>query len=144
MAYEKHTWQTGQVITANKLNNIQDGIGGGVYKVNLTLQGDGSEIPYYYETDKTWQEIADAFDAGQKCLIQYSMNTAYGTLQSTALIYGKYIFMAPSDMAFQPQYTFIFRNLSPGTDIYGVNWSTMMSIKANANNQKCSMSTISD
>ena len=84
MAYEKHVWQTGQVITADKLNNIQDGINEErererVYKVNLTLQGDGTDgNPYRYETDKTWQEIADAFDAGQKCLINYTIEDAEG------------------------------------------------------------------
>ena len=29
MTYTKHTWQTGEVITAAKLNNIEDGIEGG-------------------------------------------------------------------------------------------------------------------
>lgn len=26
MAYEKHTWETGETITAEKLNNIEDGV----------------------------------------------------------------------------------------------------------------------
>lgn len=29
MAYEKQTWQTGDVITADKLNHIEDGIASG-------------------------------------------------------------------------------------------------------------------
>lgn len=35
MAYEKHTWTTGETITATKLNNIEDGIAGG-----------GGSLPY--------------------------------------------------------------------------------------------------
>lgn len=26
MSYEKHTWQTGETITAEKLNNLEDGV----------------------------------------------------------------------------------------------------------------------
>lgn len=29
MAYEKHTWECGEPITADKLNNIEDGISDG-------------------------------------------------------------------------------------------------------------------
>ena len=59
MAYTKQTWQTGEVITANKLNHMEDGIassggGGGVLVVNAVV-GD-SEVTL----DKTWQEIYDA------------------------------------------------------------------------------------
>ena len=28
MAYEKHTWETGETITAEKLNNLEDGVSG--------------------------------------------------------------------------------------------------------------------
>ena len=33
MAYEKHNWQTGEVITADKLNHIEDGISSREYVV---------------------------------------------------------------------------------------------------------------
>ncbi len=36
MAYEKHEWQTGEVITAEKLNHIEDGIGSGFSSISLT------------------------------------------------------------------------------------------------------------
>lgn len=55
MSYDKNTWQTGDVITANKLNHMEDGIagagGGGV----LALTEDEHNT-----LDHTWQEIADA------------------------------------------------------------------------------------
>ena len=49
--YQKTNWQSGDTITAAKLNNIENGIaGGGVLVVTDT---DGI-------LDKTWQEIADS------------------------------------------------------------------------------------
>lgn len=58
MAYTKHTWETGQVITADKLNHMEDGIadggGGGVLIVHQV-----GEAPSY-TLDHTWQEIHDA------------------------------------------------------------------------------------
>ncbi len=49
MSYEKQTWANGDVITANKLNHMEDGIagaGGGILKINpsdfemITIDGD--------------------------------------------------------------------------------------------------------
>jgi hypothetical protein len=60
MSYDKQNWQTGDVITANKLNHIEDGIanggGGDVFVVHSVYdeQTDTTTL------DKTWQEIHDA------------------------------------------------------------------------------------
>lgn len=59
MSYDKNTWQTGDVITAEKLNHMEDGIadgggGGGVLVVGVIV--DGSTMTF----DKTWQQIHDA------------------------------------------------------------------------------------
>ena len=43
MAYEKQTWANGDLITAEKLNHMEDGIaqgGGGVLTVNVTVTED--------------------------------------------------------------------------------------------------------
>ena len=62
MAYEKQTWTTGDVITQEKLNHMEDGIadadGGGVLVVNATTTT--SEGRTATTLDKTWQEIYDA------------------------------------------------------------------------------------
>lgn len=60
MSYTKHTWTDGELVTAAKMNNIENGIeeassggggtGGGVLVVHDV---DGT-------LDKTWQEIHDA------------------------------------------------------------------------------------
>lgn len=53
MSYEKQTWQTGEVITEQKLNHMEDGIAmGGVLIVHLD-KTEGA-------LDKTWQQIHDA------------------------------------------------------------------------------------
>lgn len=53
MSYTKQTWQTGDTITAEKLNHIEDGIAdGGVLLVGLDEQT--------MALDKKWQQIADA------------------------------------------------------------------------------------
>ena len=44
MSYTKQTWATGDVITAQKLNHMEDGIGGGdcnVFLVPITVEYDG-------------------------------------------------------------------------------------------------------
>ena len=66
MSYNKHTWTNGEIITAEKMNNIEEGIaeieqgesGGGseVLEVNLTIDVSTGTIT----ADKTWQEIHDA------------------------------------------------------------------------------------
>ena len=52
MAYTPNTWATGDTITAQKLNNMEQGIAnaGGVLIVNVSND----------TLDKTWQEISDA------------------------------------------------------------------------------------
>lgn len=56
MSYEKQTWESGQTITAEKLNHIEDGIAstGGVLIVHEVEENNRSRL------DKTWQQIADA------------------------------------------------------------------------------------
>lgn len=65
MSYEKQTWANGDVITANKLNHMEDGIagGGGVLVVH-SVYDEQTEIS---TLDKTWQQIHDALVAG--CIV---------------------------------------------------------------------------
>ena len=73
MAYQKTTWQNGDVITAQKLNNIQNGIeditgssgsnsGGGTLFVPLNVSEDHGNISY--TATKTAHEIIAAVNAG--------------------------------------------------------------------------------
>ncbi len=60
MAYIKTNWQAGDTITANKLNNIENGI------ESLSTGGGGTLIIHenYGTLDKTWQEIYNAMKTG--------------------------------------------------------------------------------
>lgn len=73
MAYTKNTWQTGDIVTSQKLNHMEDGIansenvfivGGVSFDENSNLVG---------TLDKTWQEIHDAMQ-NKICLVVFSDN----------------------------------------------------------------------
>lgn len=61
MAYVKQTWQTGEVITQEKLNHMEDGIGSNepliVNLVNNTF-------------DKTYGEVVSALNSGRYCILK--------------------------------------------------------------------------
>lgn len=59
MTYTKNTWANGDVITAAKLNNIENGIAaaGGSLVVHMDVNN---------TLDKTWQEIHDALASGAR------------------------------------------------------------------------------
>lgn len=64
MSYEKQTWKTGDIITADKLNHIENGIGssggwGGWLIVDLSTEF--VEGRPTMTLNKTWREIKDAF-----------------------------------------------------------------------------------
>lgn len=56
MAYNKTTWQTGDIVTSEKLNNIENGIANaGPLVVHVTMEEvDGDDL---FVLDKTWAEI---------------------------------------------------------------------------------------
>lgn len=61
MAYEKQTWKTGDIITEEKLNHMEDGIASvGVLIVNEYFD----EFTEKQTLDKTWKEIYDALMNG--------------------------------------------------------------------------------
>ena len=70
MAYTKNTWKTGDIVTSEKLNHIEDGIAnaGGVMVINVTSG----------TLDKTWQEIYDAMAQGKLCVVKYDSGTLEG------------------------------------------------------------------
>jgi len=78
MSYTKHTWVDGEVITAAKLNNIEEGIEGAqdympapsAFIVNAVLID--TEDDYYTRLDKTWREIYNAFLTGPVWIVQSS------------------------------------------------------------------------
>ena len=64
MAYEKQTWVTGEVITKEKLNHIEDGIANSGGGSEALLVGFDMLLNKF---DKTWNEINTAFSNRQLC-----------------------------------------------------------------------------
>lgn len=90
MAYEKQTWVTGEVITKEKLNHMEDGIanggsGGSALYVGAETVGNTTTL------DKTWNEIKEAVDNGQICI---SKITVDGPLNGNFLNYLISVFVA--------------------------------------------------
>lgn len=58
MSYTKQTWATGDVITADKMNHMEDGIaeGGGFLAVEMDVDSQSLVAVL----NKTWNEIAEA------------------------------------------------------------------------------------
>lgn len=73
MSYTPNTWATGDTITAEKLNNMEQGIAGagGVLVATMT----------YPEStfNKTWQEIYDAMADGRAVFAKVVMDNEYQT-----------------------------------------------------------------
>lgn len=54
--YEPTEWQSGDIVTAEKLNKLENGVAGAV----LVVTGTYDEQTDFTTLDKTWQEIYDA------------------------------------------------------------------------------------
>lgn len=88
MAYTKQTWTKGDVITAQKLNNIENGIEsaekGNTVIINFTVgepnqnpNGPSGQVLYDIETaDKTPQEVYELMEQGYNCIAKVSINIA--------------------------------------------------------------------
>lgn len=68
MAYTKNTWETGDIVSSQKLNHMEDGIAN---SENVFIVGGvtlGGEYELTGTLDKTWQQISDAIRS-KVCMI---------------------------------------------------------------------------
>ena len=65
MAYNPTNWQTGDTITAEKLNHAEQGITNSLECFVITVTFEDST----YTADKTYAEIKAAIDAGIPCIV---------------------------------------------------------------------------
>ena len=72
MSYTKHTWQTGETITAENLNNMQSGIENATKVTVIGTYNDPN--PYQVTLTKTWGEIYDLFSSGVEVNIRFEIN----------------------------------------------------------------------
>ena len=80
MSYEKTTWETGDVITAEKLNNIENGIANSVVTLSIVAGEPANHL------DKTWSEINALIEGGSLVLIKQT--TEYATSIAFVVITG--------------------------------------------------------
>ena len=76
MAYEKQTWQTGDIITANRLNHMEDGIadGGGV-QLPIVHIYETPEMTTTVRLDESFSDLAamvDGYSGGKDALAYIS------------------------------------------------------------------------
>lgn len=70
--YTKQTWKTGDVITEEKLNHMEEGIAScGMFVVGSTYD----ESTQTETLDKTYKEIVDAFNAGRNVVLKHFVNS---------------------------------------------------------------------
>lgn len=78
MSYDKQTWVDGDLITAEKLNHIEDGIanaGGGTASMTVNVT-DTTVDDFTFTLDKTFVEIKAVMDAGG--LVAFNMEGSTG------------------------------------------------------------------
>ena len=81
MAYEKQTWQTGDVVTAEKLNHLENGIADtNTMIINVSEQG---------VMDKTWLEIHTALSLGKRVITVVTNEEFESVYQYTTFTAGK-------------------------------------------------------
>ena len=88
MTYEKQTWTTGEVITADKLNHMEDGIGGAFQQYEITYSNsvyelDGisrAELKTLIETSQYAPIYFYHRQDGNAC---YASVGGYGTMRGT-------------------------------------------------------------
>ena len=79
MSYTPTTWATGDVITAEKLNNMENGIVNGianslsVYIVNLVEAAEQPSNEWVFTADKTYDELLDVVNNGGTILVSIKM-----------------------------------------------------------------------
>lgn len=86
MAYEKQEWKTGDTITAEKMNHIEDGVAnstGGLFIIHATDYD--SDENTWSKTDKTFDEIYAAAMAGLDPVIycvDYGIEKVYRLMEA--------------------------------------------------------------
>ena len=76
MAYEKQTWQTGDTVTAAKLNHMEDGIagggtGGGVVYIDCTHTIDGGGVDAWTNPTIPFADAVTAYEAGSMLCLRF-------------------------------------------------------------------------
>lgn len=72
MAYVPTTWATGDIITAEKLNNIENGIESANNSLFIITVTNLNREQGTFTIDKTWNELKAAYENGKHVIMRYS------------------------------------------------------------------------
>ena len=71
MGYTKNSWQSGDIITKTKLDNMEDGIAGAYPLVISVTRGEAGDGKTTWTMDKTYAEVAAAVAAGRLAYVYF-------------------------------------------------------------------------
>lgn len=106
MAYEKHTWTTGETITATKLNNIEDGIAGGggglpYYEITTTNfpPSSNNTVGYFYiykKNGNTYETVDSLYSYGSSLYVYGNITSEWTFINAPVPhIENRYLFFTP-------------------------------------------------
>ena len=84
MSYVPTEWETGDVVTAEKLNNIESGIANNnIYTASIISNVDESTGEETVTLDKTWQEIFNATQTGRLVMFMQASVEEYPDVEES-------------------------------------------------------------
>ena len=102
MAYTKQTWQTGEVITAEKLNHIEDGIaeGNGAEIIDIVQTGiDSTNKPLFNLSYDDLEGVAQKYHNGKAVVrLQLLDNPSLNYYMNNARLYVDSFYLTSSSM----------------------------------------------
>lgn len=102
MGYVKNTWQSGDVVTAAKLNHIEAGIGASTFVITLT-----TEDTYTYTADKTWKEVRDAVAGGVLPIVKFYQEDVTEKDYYIGTVYAVTEYLNPENPAYKYEVGFL-------------------------------------
>ena len=122
MSYTPTNWVTGDVVTAEKLNKIEQGIvgssigGGGAFVVTFTADFDNGTYTNV-ETDHTYAEVKAAIEAGQAVIFQQHLDGEEICGQAYAAMFDGFVYAVNFDLNLEDSLMFGTRYYLPAPEM---------------------------
>lgn len=124
MSYEKQTWVNGEVITADKLNHMENGIGegsGGTVTINARVTRDAqSGECTIEELDKTFEEVVSLFENGTDFRVAVELYESVGDM-----VVGRSSYCLTSTVAIRDTSTNAIREITVSEQILSSTGTTL-------------------
>lgn len=88
MTYSRHNWQTGDVVSVSRLNNIEDGIEGGFLAKHTVTNG---------TLDCSYNDLLAEINAGKLPYLYYSVTLPFAPLVKLSTEYSPMAFFGDVD-----------------------------------------------